>query len=635
MKKIDMKAIFRILTLTVVATLFAGSSYADTNFIIYGQSYLDLSYSTPKTLTQSGNTYTYSFVATATGNNQSFKIYKNSQSDNTALCCETQSLQFNHDPYPAVIAKSGSTYKNELNMSVVSGASYSINVEYTDDNNCTISISQTSSSYTVNAAAVNGLCDAASKQCIPGGSVTFTITPNEGYAYSSYTYAGEEESSKVVRDGNTYTVTPDADNQTLTVTFAAQTYTVTPSFNSDHCSVEPSAAQTVSYNGYKNFTVTPKSSYYLDKGNTKFSGNAKLEFEDNTIKLTEIKESGTLTIVCATSQTPVVYWAQYPVVGVNAISLYGYLGERYCKTVEAAGFYWSTSPISDQTVRELVIAGTASDNIIPTTTTPVSDFVNGTNFLGSVDANNTTFAAITDPTVIYLVNYVKTSGGVGISDHVAVYYQPCKGMQSLTLSPAEASVAVGHSTDFSVVARSAGKSPVYAWYLDQTDTEIAGGTATAIEGANSDTYSYTMSSPAATHTLKVKVTDQCGNVQWTHDSPVVEGVTATKRADITGCDTPSFDIAADKLTTTPWTARTISITNAQNYYSADWCVEPASAELSTLTKDWAVFRAPVESGTSTTYTITYTAKGACGNSTVEVSKSIEIKVQADSEDCSN
>lgn len=293
------------------------------------------------------------------------------------------------------------------------------------------------------------------------------------------------------------------------------------------------------------------------------------------------------------TETPIVYWEKYPTIGNNTIDMFGYLAERWCSPVTDAGFYWKET--NDITAED--IANPATNHKFLAAANPAKNndsFSKTTPGLSEI---------ITEPTTIYLVNYVTTAGGgTGISDVVALAYSPCFPISSVTLNSDAVSLPEGYKFTFEATARSAGKTPVYKWYLDDA----------LIEGAASNTYEFTMPNTNP-HTIKVEVTGDCK-------------VSREATANITSCTMPAVTLAAE-TSTTPWTDVIITATPTA-VASAEWSVEP-KAELKNTRTEGATFRA----GTPGTYTVKYVGASSACDATVNAEAEIEITVNADSEDC--
>ncbi|MCQ2369029.1 MAG: fibronectin type III domain-containing protein [Paludibacteraceae bacterium] len=334
------------------------------------------------------------------------------------------------------------------------------------------------------------------------------------------------------------------------------------------------------------------------------SGTHEFKIQDNTTntcaKFTIVDGSYDSHQSCIDiTETPIVYWEKYPTIGNNTIDMFGYLAERWCSPVTDAGFYWKeTNDI------------TASDIETPATNHKFQAAANPAKNNDSFSRTTPDLSTIiTEPTTIYLVNYVTTAGGgTGISDVVALAYSPCFPIPEggVTFNNDEISLPQGYKFTFEVTARSAGKTPVYKWYLDDSTTPI--------EGAAGNTYEFTMPNTDP-HTIKVEVTGDCE-------------VSREATANITSCTMPAVTLAAE-TSTTPWTDVIITATPTA-VASAEWSVEP-KAELKNTSTGGATFRA----GTPGTYTVKYVGASSACDATVNAEAEIEITVNADSEDCVN
>jgi hypothetical protein len=94
-----------------------------------------------------------------------------------------------------------------------------------------------------------------------GGSVTFTGTPNAGYAVATWSL----DESAVQTGGTTYTLSNITTSHTVSVTFNAQSkvFTVSPSAGANG-TVSPSGPQTVNSGDSISLTATPATGYTVD-----------------------------------------------------------------------------------------------------------------------------------------------------------------------------------------------------------------------------------------------------------------------------------------------------------------------------------------------------------------------------------
>ena len=127
---------------------------------------------------------------------------------------------------------------------------------------CTVtaSFAANTTSYTVTpSAGTGGSINPSTAQTVNyDGTTSFTVTPKTGYSVGAVTGCNGSLS------GNTYKTGPITSACTVSASFAANTtsYTVTPSAGTGG-NINPSTAQTVSYDGTTSFTVTPKTGYSI------------------------------------------------------------------------------------------------------------------------------------------------------------------------------------------------------------------------------------------------------------------------------------------------------------------------------------------------------------------------------------
>lgn len=588
-----MKKLFKI-TLTALLTAISVSAVADTYYLRYGRNDnpTDNAYQWSEAGLASGNVYSWTLSLPQYNN---FVYITNSNADATQFSCyrNINGGQVTADPTyvydGAKIQESGSKYYIYFSLKNAG----TITITWNSSTNA-ITIGAAVASYTVTASCEHGTFNPTSATVAQGGSAVFTFTPAAGYSYANHSVSAG--TATVTRNGNTFTVAPTS-NCTLTVVCSKKSYTVSTSLTEG--SIDPTSA-TVNHGERETFEVAIPDGKKIDKTATNYSGSAEISYEGDEITLNNVQSAGTLTVAfsSAADETPVVYWEQYPTIGISAVNMHGYLAERYCNAVTAAGFYWketndiTASDISNPVTGHKIVA----DNV------PAK---NGNSF----HKTNADFSTLLDePTTIYLVNYVTTSGGTGISDVVALVYKPCFPIPDggVTLNKSNVSLPEGYKFSFEVTARSAGKTPVYKWYLDDSTTPI--------EGVAGNTYEFTMPD-ASDHTITVEVTGDCG---------VSQEATAT----ITSCTLPAVTLEAETATT-PWADVEITAT-ATAVASAEWSVTP-NAELNSTSTSSATFRA----GTPGTYTVKYVGASSACDASVNAEAEIEITVNADSEDCTN
>lgn len=461
-----------------------------------------------------------------------------------------------------------------------------------------------------------------------GGSTSFTFSPADGYEYSTHSFT--LGSGTCTKNGNVYSITNVSAEGTLSVTYSLSSLTILASVSGGNGTIDASS-KNVTYNGSVSFTATPSSGYYVDQHVTTFDGLAGISYSVGannvtTITLSNVRRAGSLVVVFTNSTAPVVRFGKYPTQSVSTANVSAYLFNNYCQTVSAQGFFWGTDKSK---VTEATLASHDDATIFSQGTVSL---VNGDSFEGSTDISGT----VTTGTDVFFKAYVTAGGATGYSDVVGFFYNPCQGLTSIALSPIEGNtpdvqLPVGYSKDITVVARSAGRGASYKWYLDAADEDIISGSATAIEGADSYTYTFTMPD-ASSHSLKVKVTDNnCNTSQFTKETAQGTGITATRKIVISACTEPVVSFNADMVTTTtPWVPLTLSVTDSDTYSDYDWSITSGEAELTPASKTSATFRA----GSKGTYVVTYTAIGNCKNADIKIEKSVTITVGDDSEkDC--
>ncbi len=633
--KNSVKGAIKVMAL-VTSLLYAGSAMADTYYLVYHSGNIN----TPSALTDNvsctaANEFTWT-VDVVSGTNWYFTV---STSASYADMITTSSISGTND----IAESSLLSARDQSNGWVGNNQYYYYRVAFTTSTKVKITYNKSTkkftfatagTTYSISTNVTGGNIDPTSATVSEGSSARFTVTPTEGYDYSSHSFTSGKGS--VSRDGNVFTVTPTATGGTLTVTYALRSLSVSAAVSGTGGSIAPTTSQTVSYGGSLEFTATAAdASHSLDRTNVTFSGTADIAYTVTSstvtkITLSNIQAGGTLTVAFVSEQTPMVNFGALPQQVVNNVKVDAYLAERYCSTVTAIGFEWNTS--NDFTSpNDFSYSSHSSDFTLSNSRANLAALVNGDGFSANIPSS--VFSSITSGTNMFFRAYVTTAEGTGYSDVVGFFYNPCQGLSRVSIVPTEVQLAAGYSVTLQAVARGAGKGPAYEWYLDATDDNIAAGTATPIEGASSDSYTFTMPSPAGSHTIKVKVTEgECSTSQFTHDAAVTsEGqIPASKKADITTCSEPSFDLSASSTTTTPWAGVTFTVANSVDYDATayKWEVTPSSGELSGKSKTGATLRAPEGA-----YTVTYTASGTCNNATVNVEKSITITVDADSEVC--
>lgn len=584
----------RVLSLIAMLIAISASAVADTYYLRNGRQNnpsVAVDFQWSDAATSSTNEYTWTITPMSTWD--LYIWFSTTNNDNMSGLVDLASYTLN-DPDNLQTQHNSRDYNGKHGVYMHLNNVSQLTITWNKSTNV-ITLGTAKSSFNVSTASEHGTFDPTSATVVQGGSAVFTFTPEAGYSYASHSVSPNGVAT-VTRDGNTFTVAPTS-NCTLTVVCSAKSYTVNTLLTGG--SIAPTSA-TVTHGGSKTFTVTIPDGKQIDKTNTNYSGSAEISYEGDEITLNNVQSAGTLTVAFSSTsdKTPVVYWEKYPTIGNNTINMYGYLAERWCENVSGAGFYWKET--NDITAAD--IATPAENHKFPAGSNPTKNndsFSRTTPDLSEI---------ITEPTTIYLVNYVTTNGGTGISDVVALAYSPCFPVSSVTLNNSAVSLPEGYKFTFEALARSAGKSPVYEWYLDDV----------IIEGATGNTYEFTMDA-ANEHTLKVNVTGDCD-------------VSLIATAEITSCSVPEITLDATPASATPWTMVTVTANGANgNIGTGLWSVTP-DAELKNGNYEHVEFRA----GTPGTYTVKYVGiSSSCTAADVRVEAEREITISADSEDCEN
>lgn len=587
-----MKKLFKI-TLTALLTAISVSAVADTYYLRYGrQDNPSLTQDFAWSDAASSSTNEYSWTITTLSNWDLYIWFSSTNASDLSGLYDLSTYTLN-DPSGLQTQNNQRNYNSKHGVYMHLNNVSQLTITWNRSTNV-ITLGNAVASYTVSTTCEHGTFDPSSAKVTEGGSAVFTFTPAAGYSYTSHSVSAG--TATVTRNGNTFTVAPTS-NCTLTVVCSKKSYTVSTSLTEG--SIDPTSA-TVNHGESETFEVAIPDGKKIDKTATNYSGSAEISYEGDEITLNNVQSAGTLTVAFSSTadETPVVYWEQYPTIGINAVNMHGYLAERYCNTVTEAGFYWKeTNDITASDIESAVEGEhkfAADDN-------PAE---NGNSF-HKTGADFSTL--LNEPTTIYLVNYVTTSGGTGISDVVALVYKPCFPISSVTLNSDNVKLPQDYKYTFEATARSAGKTPVYKWYLDDA----------LIEGAASNTYEFTMPDTNP-HTIKVEVTGDCE-------------VSEEATADITSCTIPEIALTATPASTTPWAMVEIAADGAEGHIGTGlWSVTP-DAELKNGNYKGVEFRA----GTPGNYTIKYVGISEECNSGVQVEAEIEITVNADSEDCVN
>lgn len=632
-----MKNISNIIRCTMLLAMLAVGGNAWADYYIMGDGWLKLD---SGTLTQMVSGI-YSFTATNTDNDGGrwFRVYDANDQSNSHSCkmgdLATSSRLDTGTQY--TISTPGDN-RYEYKLRIVSGTTYTFTVS---DGKLTITTS--GASYTITGNGSNCSFSPSSQGIPSSSSGYFDVTPGAGYKLvSAIVSTGTCSPTNLGNATTTTRVTvsnPSAEG-TLTVTTAAVTFTISAVAGANG-SVSPSSQSPVAYNGSTSFTATPSTGYIVDQTNTTFSGTGNLSYgsgSPTTITISNITSEGTLSVAfkSGVDYTPVVNFGDIPKKTVNSIEVNAYVAELSCKTVTAAGFYWGTSIAEAE-------EHSNSRHFAASTPATIGSLVKGGTFSkDGIDLFNGGAGPITTGTNIFFQAYVTTSGGggTGYSDVVGFFYNPCQGLSEVSLTPTAVTLAEGYSVELSVVARSAGKSPTYEWYLDKTEGQMAG-TPEAIPGADKDTYTFTLNDNNS-HNIRVKVTDNtCGTSSWTHDAAgTYNGIVTSAQAVIStaaNCKEPEpsdINFVTGSALAAPYQSIHLSVTDngSSSYDKFKWEVSEGGILSGTSITD-AYFRAPES---LTKYTITYTAINShCTNADVSVKKTVEIKVEKPEDGCNN
>ena len=165
---------------------------------------------------------------------------------------------------------------------------------YTVNSSCTIAVTFQKLTYTVTAkvSGTGGKVSVSPEKVEHGGSVTVTVTPEEGYTVGSVRTA--DGTSLTLNADGTYTLANVTEDQTITVTFQKQTYTVTATVSGTGGKVSVSSEK-VEHGGSVTVTVTPDGGYIVDKvddNGTDVTG----QVTNNTYTLTNVTASHNITV---------------------------------------------------------------------------------------------------------------------------------------------------------------------------------------------------------------------------------------------------------------------------------------------------------------------------------------------------
>ena len=165
---------------------------------------------------------------------------------------------------------------------------------YTVKGDCTIAVTFQKLTYTVTAkvSGTGGKVSVSPEKVEHGGSVTVTVTPEEGYTVDSVRTA--DGTLLTPNEDGTYTLANVTEDQTITVTFQQQTYTVTAKVNGTGGKVSVSSEK-VEHGGSVTVTVTPEEGYTV--GSVQDNGaDVTKQVENNTYTLTNVTADHDITV---------------------------------------------------------------------------------------------------------------------------------------------------------------------------------------------------------------------------------------------------------------------------------------------------------------------------------------------------
>ena len=150
---------------------------------------------------------------------------------------------------------------------------------------CIIAVTFQKLTYTVTAkvSGTGGNVSVSPEKVEHGGSVTITVTPNEGYTVDSVRTA--DGTPLTLNADGTYTLANVTEDQTITVTFQQQTYTVTVTAGAG--GTASVSSNEVEHGGSVTVTVTPDGGYIVDSVQDNGTDVTK-QVENNTYTLTNV-----------------------------------------------------------------------------------------------------------------------------------------------------------------------------------------------------------------------------------------------------------------------------------------------------------------------------------------------------------
>ena len=156
---------------------------------------------------------------------------------------------------------------------------------YTVKGDCTIAVTFQKLTYTVTAkvSGTGGKVSVSPEKVEHGGSVTVTVTPEEGYTVDSVQTA--DGTLLTPNADGTYTLDNVTEDQTITVTFQKQTYTVTVTAGTG--GTASVSSKEVGHGDSVTVTVTPDGGYIVDSVQDNGTDVTK-QVENNTYTLTNV-----------------------------------------------------------------------------------------------------------------------------------------------------------------------------------------------------------------------------------------------------------------------------------------------------------------------------------------------------------
>lgn len=209
--------------------------------------------------------------------------------------------------------------------------------------NVTVSASFKEVDYTVTAGTVtNGKISLSASSANYGDTVTFTVTPNEGYEVDKVAVSG----ATVEGSNGSYSFTMPAQNVTVTATVKAKTFSISKSTATGGTI---SVASTASFNSTVTVTVTPDKGYACKS--VTFNGTAAKSAGDN--KYTFTMPAADVTVAATFEQVPYTV-TKGTITGKGSISI-DKTGAKYGETITvtatpATGYETASVTVSGVTV---------------------------------------------------------------------------------------------------------------------------------------------------------------------------------------------------------------------------------------------------------------------------------------------